>query len=285
MRDYSHSGDFGEVKLFDTFPLSGQLESEDQLTSVGWHRVNELYRVKRPEGSSAGLILFTLSGSGRVTVGDKELLATSGSVAVIPARTPHEYRTASADGWEFYWIHFHGCYSDRRVQDLACGGKLLFDVGRSWIELFFGDYFSNRTIGVERELEIALWLNRLFHLLLKKMVTCRYDKKGLAGQMMAFLEEDTDSCFSLENFAREFHYSKEYLIRLFKKATGITPYHYWILVRIKRSCIDLEKGEKSIAQIALECGYKEIGSYSKQFKKCYGISPNEYRRLHGFVQN
>ena len=91
--------------------------------------------------------------------------------------------------------------------------------------------------------------------------------------------------FSLEELVEHFHYSKEYLIRLFKKATGITPYRYWLLLRIKRSCYDLEVSDKSIAEIALSYGYKEMGSYSKQFKKCYGISPAEYRRLHKFIQN
>lgn len=287
MRNYSISGDFGKVKIFDVFPASGQLSSVDQITSLGWHRVNRLYRINRPAGFSAGLFLLTLSGKGFVKVGNKCFAATSGSVAVIPPGVPNEYRNETEEDWEFYWIHYRGSYSDLCVADLTRDGNYLFDVGKQWIELFFEDHFRVCSAGVERELENTLWFSRLLHLLLKKSVSSCHtsDEKGLTKQMMAFLESDMKNDFSLEELVEHFHYSKEYLIRLFKKATGITPYRYWLLLRIKRSCYDLEVSDKSIAEIALSYGYKEMGSYSKQFKKCYGISPAEYRRLHKFVQN
>ena len=287
MKNYSISGDFGKVRVFDVFPTSGQLLSADQITSLGWHRVNLLYRIDRPKGCSAGLFLLTLSGKGFVKVGDKCFEATAGSVAVIPAELPNAYGTATAEDWEFYWIHYHGSYSELCVADLTQNGNYLFDVDRQWIELFFEDYSRICSTGVERDLEASHWLSRLLHLLLKQSVTSHRvcDEKGLVKRMTEFLEAGTDPDFSLEKLVEQFHYSKEYLIRSFKKATGITPYRYRLLLRIKHSCYELEKNEKTIAQIALSCGYKEIGSYSKQFKKCYGVSPAEYRKLHTFVQN
>ncbi|MBQ8432075.1 MAG: helix-turn-helix domain-containing protein [Clostridia bacterium] len=287
MRDYSISGEFGDVKLFDVCPASGAFSSVDRVTSAGWHRVNELYRIHRPRGVSSGLLLFTLGGRGQIRVDKTELVTESGRVVILPPDVPHEYAALPGEDWEFYWVHFRGPYSELCTKDLLSIGAYEIPMETKWMELTLGDYRHFASVGMERELESAAWLRRVLHRLLGQAVAARYtpDEQGTARRIMRFLEQDPHPQFSLDLLTSEFHYSKEYLIRLFKKATGMTPYRYWLLLRLKRACFALEQGQKSVEEIALECGYGEISSFSKQFKKCYGISPTEYRRLHGFCQN
>ena len=104
----------------------------------------------------------------------------------------------------------------------------------------------------------------------------------IVKEMLKFIEQSKDSDFSLDALAKQYHYSKEHLIRIFQRAMGISPYKYWILLKLNRSCYELEKNERSIAEIAKECGYKHVGSYSVEFKKSFHMSPQEYRDMFQF---
>ena len=82
--------------------------------------------------------------------------------------------------------------------------------------------------------------------------------------------------------SKKYHYSKEHIVRVFKKATGMTPYKFWQISRIKRSCDALVDGKRSVEEIAVVYGFKNVSNYYVQFKQYYGVTPNEYRKIHGF---
>ncbi|MDY3303817.1 MAG: AraC family transcriptional regulator [Clostridia bacterium] len=284
MRDYSTSGDFGEVRTFDVCVASEEFSSLNRIASIGWHKVNDLYQIDRPRGFSAGLLLFTLSGKGKVKICDTEYSAEPGSVAIIPQDCQHTYGAARGGDWEFYWVHYYGSNSALCSDDIVRGGTYLFDLGVQNLNIILREYTDNKSEGIERELDNSEWLDHIFHTLLKKSVSMRYtsEERSVAKDIMEFLERDTALHFSLDSLVGNYHYSKEYIIRLFKNATGMTPYRYWLLLKLKRSCVALEKEDKSIEEIAREYGYQDVSSYSNQFKKYYRMSPKEYRNLYKF---
>lgn len=51
-----------------------------------------------------------------------------------------------------------------------------------------------------------------------------------------------------------------------------------ILLRINRAKILLTKTDKSITQIAAECGYDDFTYFSRQFKKSTNMTPRDYRK-------
>ncbi|MBA4773837.1 MAG: helix-turn-helix transcriptional regulator [Sphingomonas sp.] len=70
-----------------------------------------------------------------------------------------------------------------------------------------------------------------------------------------------------------FHFS-----RVFKLATGSTPYHYVCQRRIAYSCQLLANGELDMAHIAAACGFANQSHFTSAFSKAMGISPGRYRR-------
>ena len=62
----------------------------------------------------------------------------------------------------------------------------------------------------------------------------------------------------------------------------MSPQAYKIEVRMQKAEYMLENTPMSVEQIGELLGYKEIASFSRQFKKMRGISPVAYRkRLNG----
>ena len=65
--------------------------------------------------------------------------------------------------------------------------------------------------------------------------------------------------------------------RMFKKTYHDTPANYFKQKRLEKAAEFLILTDKSIGEIAYECGFKEIAHFSFCFKEKFGISPSLYR--------
>ncbi len=287
MSVYSVSGDFGKVKTFPTCIDSKLFKSVDHISSAGWHNVNNLYQINRPNGASRNIILFTISGKGCLKIKNSQYFLSAGSVAIIPEQIPNAYKTADGCDWEFYWIGYYGDHSQSHTSDIVKNSKYVFDIGVKNIELLLEPIIQNRLTSTEWELASSKALSRILYTLLEKSVLAQYQRedKNIVNKIIAHLENKSDFNFHLETLSNEYHYSKEHIIRIFKKATGVTPYQYWQTLRFKKLCVALENRNEPISQIAADYGYKNLSSFSKQFKEFEGISPKEYRKLYGLYKN
>ncbi len=68
----------------------------------------------------------------------------------------------------------------------------------------------------------------------------------------------------------EFHF-----FRSFKEAFGITPHNYLIRKRLNAADKLLRDRRVSIGEIAFECGFADIHSFSKSYKKQFGVPPSK----------
>ena len=276
---YGHPGAFGNVEHFAVNIPTLKFSSLNRILNAGWHKVNDRYFIHRPEGVECGLMIFTLAGKGEITLDQKTCIATAGTVAVLPPNCSHSYSCITDGEWEFYWCHYAGEHAIHCSNDIVKNRVFLFQFDVKMIQRFWDTFIENKEKGIERELEDSAWLEHFFQILLKKSVSVSYfgNDSQIVQDMLTLMEQSKDSVFSLDALAKQFHYSKEHLIRVFQKTMGISPYKYWVYLKLNRSCYELEKNERSIAEIARMCGYKHVGSYSVEFKKRFHMTPQEYR--------
>ncbi|MBR1218993.1 helix-turn-helix transcriptional regulator [Bradyrhizobium sp. U87765 SZCCT0131] len=74
--------------------------------------------------------------------------------------------------------------------------------------------------------------------------------------------------------------STEYFVRLFKAATGVSPYQYVLNLRIERAKALLADERHSIADVALQCGFSHQEHLTRMFRRFTGVTPGRYRRSH-----
>ena len=76
----------------------------------------------------------------------------------------------------------------------------------------------------------------------------------------------------MDRLARQFYISKFYLMRRFKEETGYTIHGY---VTEKRLILAREKiaSGLSLSQVAEDCGFGDYSSFSRAYKKRFGVSP------------
>ncbi|WP_195472262.1 hybrid sensor histidine kinase/response regulator transcription factor [Bacteroides xylanisolvens] len=91
-------------------------------------------------------------------------------------------------------------------------------------------------------------------------------------------ENMADPDFNLEILSSELCMSSSQLARKTKALMGITPYNFIIKTRMDYAVNEMKHTDKTIAEIAFDCGYQEKSNFSRAFTKYFGMSPMQYRK-------
>jgi AraC family transcriptional regulator len=104
------------------------------------------------------------------------------------------------------------------------------------------------------------------------------DYIGRINKAIAFIEANLDKDLSLDNIAREGSYSPFHFHRIFAAITGETLNAFINRRRIERVASALMKDKRTpITELAAEYGFNSPPSFTRSFKKFYGISPSQFR--------
>lgn len=104
------------------------------------------------------------------------------------------------------------------------------------------------------------------------------------NKIFIFIDENLDQELNLEIIARIGFYSPFHLHRIFKAITNETINEYITRKRIEKSAsILLHKREITISELSLQYGFNSNSSFTRTFKKFYGISPTEFRKSNPFI--
>lgn len=98
---------------------------------------------------------------------------------------------------------------------------------------------------------------------------------------ITFVENNLSETMDLEILARYNHYSKFHFHRLFASEIGTSIAKYIRVRRVVRSTSMLQVTDISVTEVALISGFTNIDTYTRSFKKHYGVTPIEYRKLKG----
>ena len=98
------------------------------------------------------------------------------------------------------------------------------------------------------------------------------------GNILSFINKNYAQIKSIDEIASAFFISKFHLCRIFKNAMKITVVDYLNQIRIKNACQMLTFSDKSINQIAEDCGFHSASYFSSLFKNATGKSPSDYAR-------
>lgn len=82
---------------------------------------------------------------------------------------------------------------------------------------------------------------------------------------------------SLRTLADEVHLNPTYFHRLFTAACGMTPLAYLTEVRISRAKFLLRNTDRSVTEIAGQCGFSSYNYFCTVFRKATGLSPCAFR--------
>jgi AraC family transcriptional regulator len=102
--------------------------------------------------------------------------------------------------------------------------------------------------------------------------------------LMVEVKDNLDQDLSLDALARDFGCSPFHFHRLFSTSVGETPKRHVQRLRLERAAYKLAVTDDSIVQIGLSVGYGAHETFSRAFRRGFGVSPSAYRRAARLAQ-
>jgi AraC family transcriptional regulator len=91
------------------------------------------------------------------------------------------------------------------------------------------------------------------------------------------IEHECQAPLDVHSLARLARLSPFHFIRAFQAATGTTPHQYLRRLRLHRAAVRLRTATATIADVAFECGFGDISTFNRAFRREFGVTPRVYR--------
>ncbi|VTR60222.1 transposon Tn10 TetD protein [Actinobacillus pleuropneumoniae] len=111
-----------------------------------------------------------------------------------------------------------------------------------------------------------------------------YDYKRL-NRVLTYIDQNYKEKITLQTMAEQEHLSLHYFSHFFTDKIGIPFQKYLTLIRLEKAQSELSGSEKSITEIAMDCGFANVKLFNKYFKEKYGCTPSSYREAAASLQD
>lgn len=243
-------------------------------------------------------LAFIFSGKGRYRVEGEIYEVEEGDMLILNPGHKHQALIKETDNpmTEFFIgctdIHLPGMEPNHL--DITSGGPILHATGELRQKLFkicSSIAAENAVCRPGRYFMLQSYLMQILLLLIREQVepaeikTTGYafesvNKKYVVEQIVSYFEDHYHEKISLDHIAENMYLSPFYISKIFKSETGDTPIRHLINIRLEQAHELLENGwNGSIQEVAAKVGYDDAYHFSKLFKKRYGLSPSQVKKM------
>ena len=96
-------------------------------------------------------------------------------------------------------------------------------------------------------------------------------------KVIDYIDENLTTIQSSDELASDLFFSKNYINRIFKRATGSSVWDYIVLKRLLLARSMLKEGKPATA-VASACGFGDYSSFYRQYRQRFGTSPQAERK-------
>ncbi|WP_165822427.1 helix-turn-helix transcriptional regulator [Paenibacillus montanisoli] len=94
-----------------------------------------------------------------------------------------------------------------------------------------------------------------------------------------YMEKHCSEDIGIKTIADVINKSESYLYNAFKNEVGLTPNEYILKLRLEQTREELLATDKSITEISLDAGFTTTQYFSSTFKRYFGCTPSNYRKM------
>ncbi|MBR2871231.1 MAG: AraC family transcriptional regulator [Clostridia bacterium] len=238
-------------------------------------------------------IKLFIDGSSSLLIGDKTLNVTADDLVVINPYQVHSTVDVGHQTRGKYHLIMVGLgfldnlnIPDYNLRNLFFGKKLKFS---NLIKT--DDYIKDVIFNLvelskdieKNQLAVYGYVCQLFSWLLNNAVsnqktdtsTEMVDYYEIIEPALRMIRDNYQQEFTLEAFSEKCNVSKFHFCRVFKQVMGTSAINYLNEYRLKVAHTLLIKTNKQVQEIALLCGFNDVGYFCKLFKKHFGKSPKK----------
>jgi AraC-like DNA-binding protein len=98
------------------------------------------------------------------------------------------------------------------------------------------------------------------------------------GDAIAHIETNYVEKITLEELAKKSHLSQRHFTRVFQDCIGRSPIDHLMHVRCQKAAELLKGTDRTITDIAFDCGFSDSNYFTRCFSKVMEQTPNQYRQ-------
>lgn len=271
---------YEKVEPDDSLPmrlLDFYFEKNDYKIEKHWHNSLE--------------ILVPVIGTLQLWINGQEMTLPSGSIYIVNSRDVHDMIwLEDTPVYKGYCLQINYAFIRQCCKDIdqiyfkqPDDPKICEMIKKMIYEIIRGYEINSQYMPMYIESNLLMLLYVMCdHLAVKKELTTiaksdRHQKR--IAEMIQYMEEHYREDLSIEMLSQHFNMSSRYFSKLFKEQMGTTPKEYLTAIRLKKASQALLETDYSATDIALENGFANINSFHIAFKRKYGKTPAQYRKL------
>ena len=146
-----------------------------------------------------------------------------------------------------------------------------------WAKSIFTDVLRSGETAVP-EWTICACLHQFFVGLVQRQAVYTAPDTDYVNLAVHYIQNNLSEDIRIADLAADLGLNRSYFCRIFKEQMGVPPQEYLVTYRLETAAEFLTKQGFSQKEAALRVGYDDVCTFSRMFKRKYGISPGEYRK-------
>jgi len=244
-------------------------------------------------------INFIISGCAEFICGDNKFISNEGDIIIVPPNMLHAIYPYKNYKQLYDTIVFNSemlgisendrCAAECIKPFANCGFEInthikkehiYYDELKTTVENIFSCAKGNTP---RLDMLMKSELLRLFWLLwesgdISRTAANSVSRSEIIRPAIEYMNENFSDKITVEQLAEIACLSKSYFMRRFRETAGVGAIEYLSQLRIKKACEILSETNKTAAEAAFECGFRNLSNFNRQFRKIVGCTPKEYRR-------
>ena len=214
---------------------------------------------------------------GRVEFGD--IVLNPGEVWIYEPGAEQRYAMYQKDKTVYHYLHFNGSDIRNMFTSLDIPSQSPIKISKKGILELFEQLESE----FMNDDPFSTLCSEYLVLLLFTYIS-RRDPKRSERKAMKIVTDKMEHSFAKEydvkTYADMLYISVDRFQHLFKEHMGVSPYAYYIKLRMENAVRLLTETDMKIKEIAEYCGYRDLLYFSQAFKKERGVTPSVYRKMY-----
>lgn len=230
------------------------------------------------------VIHYIMKGKGTYTVNGHTHALSAGQGFIIYPNTLTHYEADKDDPWSYVWVGFNGGKAEAYLKTAGFShDNLVYSASDGdLLTRYIYDMLAHNNISPSNELRLQGLLYLFLSAISDKAAPSISDSSSTTNMYVTkaveYIQNNYYNDIKVADIASYVSLNRSYLSTIFTQALGQSPQKYLTIFRITRAAELLRLTSLSVGDISRSCGYTDIFTFSKAFKKIKSESPSEFRK-------